>query len=146
VQTSCSRQNVESRQRAISTIIERAQSSLNWPQIFIFPEGTTTNGKVLIRFQTGAFKAGMAVQPVLIKYQRPVITTWTKVNGGLKGFLRSILLLLATPINNISIEFLSVYEPSLQELKQPLIFADNVQQLMARHLGKEATDIYSNMK
>ena len=49
-------------------------------------------------------------------------------------------------MNNISIEFLSVYEPSLQELKQPLIFADNVQQLMSRHLQKEATDISSNMK
>jgi 1-acyl-sn-glycerol-3-phosphate acyltransferase len=111
--------------------------------MFIFPEGTTTNGKVLIRFQTGAFKAGMPVQPVLIKYPRPLMTTWTKVNGGLLGFLRSFLLLLSTPINTILVEFLPVYEPSLQELKQPLIFADNVQQLMARHLQKEVTDISS---
>jgi hypothetical protein len=27
-----------------------------WRQIFIFPEGTTTNGKTLIKFKTGAFQ------------------------------------------------------------------------------------------
>ena len=74
------------------------------------------------------------------------MTTWTKVNGGFKGFLTSFLLILATPINNISIEFLQVYEPSSQEQKQPLIFAENVQQVMARHLQKEATDISLQIK
>ena len=137
------RKNIESRQRAVSTISTQAESTSNWPQIFIFPEGTTTNGKVLIRFQTGAFKAGMPVQPVLIKYTRPMVTTWTKVNGGLKGFLRSFLLLLATPISTILVEYLPVYEPSSQEMKQPRIFAENVQQLMASHLQKEATEISS---
>ena len=80
----------------------------------------------------------MLVQPVLIKYHRPVVITWTKINGGLKGFLRSFLLILATAINTILVEFLSVYQPSAQELVKPLIFAENVQQ-HKKHLQKEAT-------
>ena len=39
----------------------------SWRQLFIFPEGTTTNGKTLIRFKTGAFESGVPIQMVLIR-------------------------------------------------------------------------------
>ena len=39
----------------------------SWRQLFIFPEGTTTNGKTLIRFKTGAFESEVPIQMVLIR-------------------------------------------------------------------------------
>ena len=35
---------------------KRATDEAVWPQIFIFPEGTCTNGRALIKFKTGAFQ------------------------------------------------------------------------------------------
>lgn len=32
------------------------------------PQGTTSNGTCLLPFKTGAFLAGLPVQPVIIKY------------------------------------------------------------------------------
>lgn len=36
--------------------------------VVLFPEGTTTNNRYLLPFATGAFVAGVPVQPVVIKY------------------------------------------------------------------------------
>lgn len=36
--------------------------------ILLFPEGTTTNGDYLLPFRTGAFIAGVPVQPTILKY------------------------------------------------------------------------------
>ena len=36
--------------------------------LLLFPEGTTTNGRYLLPFKTGAFLAGQPLQPVVIRY------------------------------------------------------------------------------
>lgn len=36
--------------------------------LLLFPEGTTTNGRFLLPFKTGAFLAGQPLQPVVIRY------------------------------------------------------------------------------
>jgi len=36
--------------------------------LLLFPEGTTTNGRFLLPFKTGAFLAGLPLQPVVIQY------------------------------------------------------------------------------
>jgi lysophosphatidylcholine acyltransferase / lyso-PAF acetyltransferase len=36
--------------------------------ILLFPEGTTTNGRYLLRFRTGGFIAGVPVQPIILRY------------------------------------------------------------------------------
>lgn len=36
--------------------------------LLLFPEGTTTNGRFLLPFKTGAFLAGLPVRPVVIRY------------------------------------------------------------------------------
>jgi lysophosphatidylcholine acyltransferase / lyso-PAF acetyltransferase len=38
--------------------------------ILLFPEGTTTNGRYMLRFRTGGFIAGVPVQPIILKYGR----------------------------------------------------------------------------
>ena len=39
---------------------KRATDEAVWPQIFIFPEGTCTNGRALIKFKTGAFQVNQS--------------------------------------------------------------------------------------
>uniref|UniRef100_A0A3Q2ZR00 Lysophosphatidylcholine acyltransferase 4 n=1 Tax=Kryptolebias marmoratus TaxID=37003 RepID=A0A3Q2ZR00_KRYMA len=108
------RKDPESRKRAVAELIERLTSKGYWPQMLMFPEGTTTNGRALIKFKPGAFLAGVPVQPVLLRYPNKLVS---KTNG-----------------------FLPVYNPSEEERKDPNLYADNVQKLMAKALGVPATD------
>ena len=62
------RMDPESRQKTVKEIVARAQSDTNWPQLLIFPEGSTSNAKALMPFKSGAFVPGKPVQPVLIRY------------------------------------------------------------------------------
>ncbi len=74
------RRTSSTRRDALEAISERARSKENWPQIFIFPEGTNTNRRLLLKFKAGAFAPGVPVQPVLIRYggcERIDPVTWT---------------------------------------------------------------------
>eukprot|EP00959_Pyramimonas_sp_CCMP1952_P046830 978174-Pyramimonas_sp.AAC.1 len=42
-----------------------------YPQVVIYPEGNTCNGRAVCGFKMGAFTAGVPVQPVAIKYKNP---------------------------------------------------------------------------
>ena len=116
---------------------ERATSPLNWPQVFIFAEGTTSNGRALARFGTGGFQPGVPVQPVTIQYSCPQLTVWTRSQG--HRFIHSLFLILCCPFNKVTLEFLPVYTPTEEEKENPIIFANNVQDVMAKSLGIEAT-------
>mmetsp|Transcript_11116 Transcript_11116/g.10142 ORF Transcript_11116/g.10142 Transcript_11116/m.10142 type:complete len:101 (-) Transcript_11116:46-348(-) len=48
-------------------------------QLCIFPEGTTTNGRSIIRFRKGAFEGSFPVQPVKLAYSSP-----TRICRGMK--------------------------------------------------------------
>ncbi|KAL6499330.1 hypothetical protein OROHE_025993 [Orobanche hederae] len=56
-----------SRKHAVSEI-KRKASSNQFPRVLLFPEGTTSNGRVIISFQLGAFIPAYPVQPVVIRY------------------------------------------------------------------------------
>ncbi|XP_006809533.1 lysophospholipid acyltransferase LPCAT4 [Neolamprologus brichardi] len=73
-----SRKDPESRKKAVAQLNERLTSDGYWPQMLMFPEGTTTNGSALIKFKPGAFLAGVPVQPVLLHYPNKLDTVrWT---------------------------------------------------------------------
>uniref|UniRef100_A0A673BSJ2 Lysophospholipid acyltransferase LPCAT4-like n=1 Tax=Sphaeramia orbicularis TaxID=375764 RepID=A0A673BSJ2_9TELE len=110
-----SRKDPESRKKAVTQLTERLTSNGYWPQMLMFPEGTTTNGKALIKFKPGAFLAGVPVQPVLLHYPNKLVST-------------------------VIVVFLPVYNPSEEEKNDPNLYADNVQKLMAKALGVPATD------
>jgi len=133
------RRSDQSRQNALQTIVSRATSPIGWPQVFIFAEGTTTNGQALIRFQTGGFQAGRPVQPVLVRYSHPNLTTWTRDQA--HGMKWSMLLLLATPFKTVTVKFMPVHIPTPEEKADPIMFAQAVQQEMALELGVPATDV-----
>jgi len=133
------RKSLESRERALKNIIDRARSCLSWSQLLIFPEGTTTNSKQLVRFQTGGFRPGTPVQPVTIKYGRPDLTTGTRDQS--HTMVTSLLRILTRPFNEVTLEFLPVYSPTEEEVRDSVKFAKNVQRVMAENLGVSATDI-----
>ena len=58
--TIVNRSSKESRQMALESIKRRAEQTQEglFPQTIIFPEGTCTNAKALIKFKVGAFHAG----------------------------------------------------------------------------------------
>merc|ERR1719219_136336 len=137
------RRSSDSRKKALEDICARAQSSDNMlPQLFLCPEGTNTNRKVLIQFKIGAFAPGVPVQPVLIRYpgtERIDPTTWTF--NQTHSYKFSVWYLLANPINRVEIEFLPVYVPNEEEKNKPELYAKNVQVIMAEALGVTATDV-----
>ncbi|XP_028649449.2 lysophospholipid acyltransferase LPCAT4 isoform X1 [Erpetoichthys calabaricus] len=133
-----SRQDPESRRKGVEELKRRVCSAGRWSQILIFPEGTTTNGKSLIKFKPGAFITGVPIQPVLIRYTNKLDTvrwTWKGINC-----LQVLLYTLSQFYTNVEIEFLPVYYPDEDEKANPVLFASNVQRLMGKSLGVPATE------
>ncbi|KAK3086372.1 hypothetical protein FSP39_017489 [Pinctada imbricata] len=132
------REDPNSRQNTIKEIQRRAQSGGIWPQIIIFPEGTCTNRQCLINFKPGAFYPGVPVQPVCIRYLNKLDTiTWTWEGP---GAFKVLWFTLCQFNNKIEIEFLPVYSPSEEEIKDPKLFANNVRLKMAECLRIPTTD------
>ena len=64
------REDPQSRQKTVKTIVERAQNNTEGPQLLIFPEGSTSNRQALVSFKPGAFVPGKPIQPVLVRYYK----------------------------------------------------------------------------
>ncbi|KAL8622111.1 hypothetical protein ACOMHN_056596 [Nucella lapillus] len=133
-----SRDDPNSRQTTIKEIERRSRSEEEWPHIYIFPEGTCSNGSCLISFKAGAFIPGVPVQPLCIRYPNRLDTmTWTW--DGPQAW--KLLWLTLCQFNNcMEVEFLPVYCPSDEEKKDPKLFANNVRLVMAECLALPVTD------
>jgi len=119
--------------------INRRAEVPGWPHTVIFPEGTTTNGKALIRFRTGAFSTGNTVQPVALRFPNWVDTlTWARYQSRSPKLL--FFQTLLTPVTFVSIEYLPVVSPTEEELLDPRIFSNRVRQIMADHLDLPVID------
>ncbi|KAH7277317.1 hypothetical protein KP509_39G045200 [Ceratopteris richardii] len=127
------RTSPESRHSAAGQIKRRAIDNA-WPHVAIFPEGTTTNGKVLVCFKTGAFSPGLPVQPMVVRYSN-INPAW--VNSG--PYI-ALLYLMTQPINFMKVEYLDVCVPTSHEMAHPHSFADRVRRNMAQALGVQVTE------
>ncbi len=143
------RENSRKKEAVINEIKKRVERTSPWPQLFVFPEGTTTNRKCLISFKPGAFIPGMPVQPVVIKYNNKFdSTTWTMES--LSAY-RAFFYTLCQFHNNMEVtvsgflaffsaakfmaifvvQFLPVIKPTNKERVDAKLFAENVRQVMA---------------
>jgi len=141
-----SRECRDSKECCKKEIIRRANSEEEWPQLMIFPEGTTSNRQALMSFKSGGFLHGKPVQPVLIKYHLKhdtVSWTWDQPHGFIACFMYTI----CQVITGVEFELLPPYIPSTLEKNDPLLFANNVRQEMADALGVPIYDItYEEVK
>ena len=119
--------------KTTDAIIERQKLALdeeeNIPPVCIFPEGTTTNGRYLLRFRTGAFVAGTPVAPMLIKYPHKYFSPCLDViteKDYIKGMITQIY-------NEVHYYRLPVYFPTDAERADPKLYANNVRIYMQEH-------------
>uniref|UniRef100_A0A8C8YRH0 Lysophosphatidylcholine acyltransferase 4 n=1 Tax=Prolemur simus TaxID=1328070 RepID=A0A8C8YRH0_PROSS len=129
-----SRHDPASRRRVVEEVRRRATSGGKWPQVLFFPEGTCSNKKALLKFKPGAFIAGVPVQPVLIRYPNSLHQRLSSPR------LKVLWLTASQPCSIVDVEFLPVYQPSPEESRDPTLYANNVQRVMAQALGIPATE------
>lgn len=78
------------------------------------------------------------MQPVLIRYPNSLDTTSWAWRG--PGVLKVLWLTASQPCSIVDVEFLPVYHPSPEESRDPTLYANNVQRVMAQALGIPATE------
>ncbi|XP_057843646.1 lysophospholipid acyltransferase LPEAT2 [Cryptomeria japonica] len=117
----------KSRKHAVAEI-KRKASCNDFPQVMLFPEGTTTNGRALISFQLGAFIPGFPVQPVVVRYPHVHFDpSWGKIS-----LLKLIFRMLTQIHNFMEVEYLPVIFPIESKMENPAFFAKKVGYSMAK--------------
>eukprot|EP00755_Sulcionema_specki_P013098 Sspe_Gene.53097::Locus_29372_Transcript_1_1_Confidence_1.000_Length_1591::g.53097::m.53097/K13510/LPCAT1_2; lysophosphatidylcholine acyltransferase / lyso-PAF acetyltransferase len=135
------RTNPDSRKAVVETINRRA-NEVGWPQVAMFPEGTTTNGRALIQFKVGAFLAGQPVQPVAFEF--PGVDVDPSYVFGVKGpvsGLGTIIMRLMSSWNNpMTVYYLPTAVPTAEEKKDAMLFANRVRRQIADALCIPCTE------
>jgi lysophosphatidylcholine acyltransferase/lyso-PAF acetyltransferase len=133
------REDAHCRSQSFDQIKQRVNSPLPWPQLSMFTEGTTTNGRALIKFKTGAFRPGKPVQPVCFVYDQTIMDTatwtWDCPHWALLSWLS--LCQIHSPVEFI---FMPTYYPSEAEVADPELFAENVRRAMSVRMGVPLSD------
>ena len=132
------RDDRDSKQDTVNAIRSRLASKQRWPQLIVFPEGTCTNKKYMIKFKLGAFLAGTAIQPVIMRYKSAIdISTWTEISP---SALYLIWLSLCQIQIKLEVDYLPVYKPSAEEIDDPIVYAQNVQKYLSTILKVECSE------
>eukprot|EP00897_Mesotaenium_endlicherianum_P002242 jgi/Mesen1/2045/ME000149S01037 len=132
---SLDRTSPTSRKDAAGEIKRRAMCN-DWAHVALFPEATTTNGRSLVQFKTGAFAPGLSVQPVVVRYPFVHLDPSWVVDG---PPIHLLLFKLMTQLYN-NMEYLPVVEPTLKEARNPHLFAERTRTLMAQALNVNVTE------
>ncbi len=103
------------------------------PPLLIFPEGTTTNLDTVMTFKTGAFTLNTRVQPIAIMWDSHYFNI---ANTPTTPRPMWLLRLLCKPWHKVSLEYLPVHEPTLEELADAHLFAENVRTDLVKAIAK----------
>jgi lysophosphatidylcholine acyltransferase/lyso-PAF acetyltransferase len=132
------REKHSSRSDSLKEIVERVSSGAKWPPMSLYTEGTCTNRKALIMFKTGAFVAGLPVQPVCLKYKGLTLNnSWTWDGPSL---FQVFWITLCQFHITAEFHFLPVYHPNEQEKNNSELYAENVRKVMAEYLKVPISD------
>ncbi|XP_059456277.1 lysophospholipid acyltransferase LPEAT2 [Corylus avellana] len=119
-----------SRKNAVNEI-KRKASSGRFPRLLLFPEGTTTNGGVLISFQLGAFIPGYPIQPVIVRY--PYVhfdQSWGNISLG------KLMFRMFTQFHNfMEVEYLPVVSPLNNQKESAVHLAQRTSHAIATELN-----------
>ncbi|KAJ3438830.1 lysophosphatidylcholine acyltransferase [Anaeramoeba flamelloides] len=95
--------------------------------IAIFPEGTCTNNKSLLKFKVGAFSAGAPIQPLLIKYKAGFPLSFINLYFTVQNPWIIFLNLFTNIINHVEVTFMDPVQPTEEEKINPKLYLENVQ-------------------
>ncbi|KAF6160409.1 hypothetical protein GIB67_019178 [Kingdonia uniflora] len=109
----------------------RKASCEKFPRLLLFPEGTTTNGKVLISFQLGAFIPGYPIQPVVVRYPHVHFDqSWGDISLG------KLMFRMFTQFHNfMEIEYLPVVVPLENQKENAIHLAERTSYAIANALN-----------
>ncbi|GIQ84177.1 hypothetical protein KIPB_005622 [Kipferlia bialata] len=116
---------------AIANRVQNAKPSD--PPLVIFPEGTTTNQTGVLPFKSGAFRAGVPCQPIVLRY----FWAFTDQSDACRDTILCGIRLCREFFNRVEIEWLPMYHPSQEEKENPTLYAENVRTLIATSMGVE---------
>ncbi|OVA00153.1 EF-hand domain [Macleaya cordata] len=119
-----------SRKHAVNEI-KRKASCNRFPRVLLFPEGTTTNGRVLISFQLGAFIPGYPIQPVVIRYPHVHFDqSWGNIS------LAKLMFRMFLQFHNfMEVEYLPVVMPLENQKESATHFAERTRYAIANALN-----------
>ncbi|KAF8069495.1 Lpc [Scenedesmus sp. PABB004] len=113
---------------SMAALIKTRAAQHDMPMLSVAPEGTLSNGRVLLNFKSGAFVAGTPVVPILLRYKlRPASPAWTIPPG---SELWHALRLMCQFENRVTVEMLPPYVPSAAERADPALYAANVRRVI----------------
>jgi len=139
------RTNSNSRQLVKDEIEFRAKSVMIGDfrtPVFLFPEGTTTNGTSVITFKSGAFNPRLPVQPVVVEFPHSEGTFFPSWVAASPSLPELAIRMLCQPYNRCKIKWLPKMDPLEEEMTEwpgPKLFASRVQHKVAEALGSPTT-------
>ncbi|KAK2942433.1 putative Lysophospholipid acyltransferase LPEAT1 [Blattamonas nauphoetae] len=99
--------------------------------VLVYPEGTNSNGSCVAKFHKGAFVAGLPVRPVAQIYPYKYhCMSWCS-----PCFVNVIFETGCQFYNQAEYHILDLYVPSIEEQKNPQLYADNVGKYIANFMG-----------
>ncbi|KAH6789520.1 calcineurin B subunit-like protein [Perilla frutescens var. frutescens] len=123
-----------SRKHAVNEI-KRKASCNQFSRVLLFPEGTTSNGRVLISFQIGAFIPGYPVQPVIVRY--PYVhfdQSWGNIS------ILKLMFRMFTQFHNfMEVEYLPLVYPNENRKENAVHFAQRTGRVIASALNVAQT-------
>ena len=129
----------EAMQRYVSSQQE-ADAAKRFPKIAIFPQGSTSNIKVLTMWQRGAFLFGLPVQAIALDYSANLNLSLAYVVTRPKDYF--VRRHLSQFVMHLEVTFLPLHRPSEAERADVTLFANNVRASVARVLGAQTTEHY----
>jgi len=138
------RDNRDDKNSILDSIEERAakiRANKNYPQVLIFPEGTTTNGKYLISFKKGAFFTKDPIQIVCLKYQERSFGLSYDVIGD----IYCMVFVFCQFVNRLTVTEFDVFDPEYLGLKgekeeEWMVYMVKVKEVMRKYLGVENSE------
>lgn len=119
----------EGTERGASNAIRDIVEAESGPPVLIFSEGTTSNGRFLLPFRTGAFRPGAPVLPVLVEF--PFRNDEFSCAYESIATTAHVLRVLCQWRHKLRVTYLPLHRPTQLEKQDAALFANNVRQEIA---------------
>lgn len=132
------RSESQSSSESASELFRKRAADPSSPPILIFSEGTTSNGRFVMPFKSGAFAPALPIQPCALSY--PVSPCGVSLAWESVPLPYLLFRILAAKSHRMCVQWLPLYSPSADEQKSAALFANSVRNQIATALAVPLTD------